>query len=82
MRKSNNVVVKVLTNGMTVNLSMFGFFMKTRIGHNLNSTGVIIMERCCMFLNKAMLGKQSSKSMDFGAIGCSPMLSLNGDLET
>jgi hypothetical protein len=43
--KSNLLASKGFTNGMLIHFNMFGALMKNGIGSNLNSIGVISMEK-------------------------------------
>jgi hypothetical protein len=43
--KSNLLASKGFINGMTIHFNMFGALMKNGIGSNLNSIGIINMER-------------------------------------
>ena len=40
-RQSKSLMVKVMTSEVTINLNMFGHFMKDEVVNNLNSTFII-----------------------------------------
>lgn len=61
MRKSNIFIIRSFPDKVTINLEVFGTFMKDRIGGNPNSIGVVSMKRSSINLRKDKFRKKSSK---------------------
>jgi hypothetical protein len=52
VRKSNHMLIKGFTYGMTIDFDMFRMLMEDKISDDLNSTGIISMKRSGMIMRK------------------------------
>ena len=66
MWEGNNLMVKGLLNGVTVNLHVLNAFVVDKIENNLDGTSVVSMHGCRLNLGKAKLCEKTLKPNELG----------------